>query len=484
MSKPLTEYKKIINEAKKEAKKLTTIVSSETEVLKKIPDTFEEFCRLLKIRSGNKLVSFELYHYQKTLSDLIDNHYGCVVVKSRQLGLTQVIAAKFLYKAVKNPAYVALVLSKGQEDTSLIAHRVREMINSLKDYIELENDNLRTIRIKGGGTIHFKNSNPDASRGVDSVSDILFDECGFVSDMELIYTSAIPTLEMAGNDARIILLSTPCGVENWYYRQVTKNNEVDPIKVCEEIRSGAVEPVQYWTDTSGWCKFFVHWKAHPIYSQNPNYLDDIIKKKNLPEEKAKQEYDLSFTDSVSRIFNLNLVRSSFTLEKYDRFDDAIDKEASYYLGIDTAFQGDDYFVCVVLKKVWEKIEICYRYRKRGKPQTHYITEVCHLIDKYQPQRVTIETNAGGQGYLEQFQSAYPSLDIQGINTNGSSKPNMISRLLFLFEQGLLKGVKGDEFEKEFSAFERTENGKMSAPSGGHDDCVMATAIGCYGMPID
>ena len=250
----------------------------------RIPERIEDFARLITIRSGNKLVPFELYEHQKVLLDLIEKHRGVVGVKSRQMGATQAVALRFLQKACLNPAYSALVFSKSQQDTSLVAFRCREMVKSLDGLIELESDNLQTIRIAGGGTIFFRNSKIDGARGIDSVSDIFYDEAGFVPDIEKTYGAADATQSMAGDEARTIILSTPNGASGWFFDRADDNNpsDKDLLKMCKAVREHKIEPIQTWADNDGWGKYIAHWKAHPLYCQDENYLENIAKKRKMP----------------------------------------------------------------------------------------------------------------------------------------------------------------------------------------------------------
>lgn len=456
----------------KNLKKVSNI--NNTKSFKKTPDNFPDFCKLIKIRSGNKIVNFELFEYQKILSELIDENYATIVVKSRQLGLTQLVTAKFLYKAIKNNAYVALVLSKGQSDTSLIAHRMREMINSLDEYFELENDNLSSIRIRNGGVIHFKNSKPDATRGVDSVSDILFDESAFVDNIDLIYTSAIPTLEMCGKDARIIVLSTPNGMSGWYYDKVMSDNPIykNPLDICDQIRNGLIAPLQYWIDESKWVKFFVHWRSHPTYSQNPNYLDEIATNKKLPLSQVKQEYDLSFTDSSDLVFDPIMVRKICSIKEYSR---EKREKVDYYIGIDTANMGADYFVMTViehdyLNNIFKLVDV---YRKRKMSSEYHLFQILEYIDKYSPDKVAIEVTGGtGLMYLEQLISIKRDVEFVPIKTTQDSKQMMVDKLLLNLEKGLLELVNDKVLINELLSFQKIGK-KLSAIEGKHDDFIMS-----------
>jgi hypothetical protein len=450
---------------------------------KSIPEKWCDFVKLLKIRSGNKVVNFTPYDYQIKLNQAIDEHYATIVCKSRQLGITQMVASKFLHKACLNHAYTALILSKTQDDTSKIAYRVREMLNSLTEYVTTENDNLTTIKISNGGQIFFRNSKIDSCRGIDSVSDVLFDECAFVPDMTHLFSAVIPCLEMVGDDARIVCLSTPNTQVDWYYEQLQSNNPIgyNIIEITDKIRKGVLPPVYQFTDNSKWCKFFIHWLSHPIYGNKQNYLEDLADKKKLPLEKVYQEYDLSFSSSLEMVFTPELIRKCIILTEYTKdFDDKFD----YYLGIDTSTIGNDYFVANVLKhdKNDDKYSLVEMYRKRKQTSEYHTFELCKLIDKYSP-KIAIETTGGvGQLYLEKLESIYPHHEILAVHTTGDTKPLMIEKLTLCLESNKLELVNDKMIIEEFLSFQR--NGKkLESISGKHDDIVMSMAINVFQLPI-
>ena len=163
---------------------------------KQIPERWEDFVKLCTIRSGGQMRRFDPYQYQVLLSNLMDKRdyqgrpiecNGTIsVVKSRQLGCTQLVTSKFLHRASLNPAYVAMSFMRNQEDSSAIARRARQMLKGLTEYVIPDNDNVGFLKLKGLGELHFKNSNKEGSRSYDSVLDFLFDEsvqpkhCGYL----------------------------------------------------------------------------------------------------------------------------------------------------------------------------------------------------------------------------------------------------------------------------------------------------------------
>lgn len=448
-----------------------------------VPNSWAEFAPLSQIRSGVRVVPFEPYEYQKRLIENVEKHYATVVAKTRQLGITETIANYFLWKAVRFPGYVAVVLSKGGADTSNVAKRIRVMANSLVPLgLEFENDAVTDLKLKNGGRIIFRPSTPNGVRGLESVSDILFDECAFVDLIEQIYTSAIPSTEMLGDAARLIFVSTPNGKSGFYWDKLALNNrEIDAEKICEDIKEGKVEPIQYWTDENEWCKFIVHWKAHPIYGQNPNYLEDIRKKKQLSESSVQQEYNLSFNESEVIVFSNELVRVN-AIGNYEK----PDRSKRYYLGLDTSTIGDDYTVAIVLSENKGSFNVASLYRQRKKSMEYNLEKVSQLIQDYRPAKVGIETTGGtGQIYLEQLTNKFPSIKFEPIKTTGDSKPQMIDRLLLALEKRKLTYAPGI-ITDELLSFRRvgTKLRQLEAVQGKHDDTVMSLAFALAVSPFN
>ena len=449
----------------------------------KIPDDWVEFCKLLTIQSGNKFVPFVPYDFQIELYNAIENNSVTLVVKSRQMGFSQVVLSIILFKAVRNPAYKALILSKNGNDTSLLAKRMREMINCLKEQgmVVMENDNLQHLSILGGGKIYLLNSKPSAGRGIDSVSDILYDEAAFVDQMELTFSANDACQAMVGEEAKTIILSTPNGSSGWYYDKFISDNPHNALDTLEQIRSGQIEPVQQWVDGSGWCKFIAHWKAHPIYQNQPNYLANIAERKKMAPSAVKQEYDLSFSESAEMVFNPMMVREVCVLDELTK---EYELNYDYYITLDTATMGNDYVVCNVLKydhinNHYEQVDM---YRKRHETSDYHIYQVSQLIEQYNPLIVGIEVTGGvGQLYMEKLQQIFNGVRFKAIKTTAESKPAMISKLLLLFEQKKISLLNHRDIVKEFLSFQRIDN-KMGAVSGSHDDIVMAIAFSTLIIP--
>jgi len=431
-----------------------------------IPELWKDFAPLTKIRSGSKIIDFVPYDYQIKLIEDIEKNSLITIAKTRQLGITETISNYFLHKALRHDGYLAVIFSKTQSDTSNIAKRLRRQIESLG--VSTKTDSLTDIQFQRGGRILFRNSTAYGSRGLESVSDILFDECSFIDEIEEIYKSAIPTTSMNADKAKIILLSTPNGQSGFYWDKLQLDN-LNVLDTCKAICEQLNPPYQCYS-TKGKATVFIHWLVHPDYSLIDNYLEVIRDKYDLSTEIVEQEYNLSFSSSDSIVFPPDLIAKTCKGEKATIKDDT----ANYYIGIDCSAMGNDYTVATVIKEVEGEYFLNDWYRNRKKTSDYNILQIVDLIEKYSPQCVGIEINGLGQIYYEQLVQL-TDCDIEKITTNQSNKIGNITRLILCMEQGVISIPRNSPYYQEFFDF-RSYGDQYRAISGKHDDCIMSLAI--------
>src|SRR4028119_1093715 len=424
-----------------------------------VPEDFKEFATLCRIRSGKKSIPFELYDYQVELAKVLDLHRGMIVFKTRQLGATETIACKFLHKAILNPAYVAGILSMGQEESSNVARRIRKMPAAIKNF-QFGTNNLKDLELKGGGRVVFRPSTDNAIRSLESVSDLLFDESAFVDNAEEIYSSAVPAQEMVGDEARTAIVSTmsQSGKLSWFWKMFASNNgSIDAERVCARVRENLDEPYQFWVDDTGWAKVILHWRSHPIYSQIPDYLEKTKNEKKLTEDKVQREYNLGIPASGASLFQADLVNlfaiGNWLPPRVNRV---------YLAGIDPNFGGTDYFCMLIWDVAEAPYQLVCQYRDNSHSNSYHQEKVLQLLDSYQPAITAIESNSGGAVILEDLIVARSSLRFEKVNTSAVSKRVNTDRLAIALEGGTVyypPDWEGIEEMKNFSTKERKADGK-------------------------
>jgi phage FluMu gp28-like protein len=106
-----------------------------------------------------------------------------------------------------------------------------------------------------------------------------------------------------------------------------------------------------------------------------------------------------------------------------------------------------------------------------------------LCERWRPAVIWAEENSIGSPNIEALQAE--GLPIRSFSTTAKSKPPLIEGLALALERGEIQLLPDETLLGELAAYEMTRQGdgyrRYSAPSGGHDDCVIALALAWYGL---
>ena len=456
--------------------------------LKPLPDSWDKFVRLLKIRSGGKVVTFEPYPYQEKIIREYERS-STILVKSRQLGLSELTLSYMLFHACRNEGFTVLIVSLTVQDSGILAKRCAYMLQSLDEYVVLESDSLLYIKIRDGGEIYFRSgrgqSNP--GRGIPSISHAMIDEAAVIDNLEEAVNAIIPATSMVGDDARLFIISTPNGRTGYYSERLT---QVCPsaFEICDQIRTQAIEPFQIRRDEkSKMSVCFVSWREHPVYGKNPNFLEEKSLAMGLTASAVSQEYDLNFSVSEANVFSTDLVyqfKGNVVPEK------VAEDGSLYYIGIDTASgNGGDFLIAQVFKCVYdtdgrERFEMVQQYRSNKNSMQGYVYDLVELFEAFEPFVVAYESNGTGKLYADELARLYPIPTYHKVVTTRASKEAMIENIKYLVETDRIKlpseGAYSKQICKELLNYKLDADGRMSGGKS-NDDCVMALAISCDGI---
>ena len=147
----------------------------------------------------------------------------------------------------------------------------------------------------------------------------------------------------------------------------------------------------------------------------------------------------------------------------------------YVIGCDWG-RSNDYTVFVVLD-ITARVMVAMDRSNRVDytVQRGRLRALCEL---WQPRQIIAEQNSIGQAVIEQL--TRDGMRIQPFTTTNASKGQAVEALALSFERGDIRILDDAVLVSELVAYqaERLPSGLMrySAPSGQHDDCVMALAI--------
>ena len=433
-----------------------------------VPSDFKEFAQLCRVRSGSNIVSFELWDWQEELAKIADT-YKVVVGKTRQLGVTELFACKMLHKACLSPAYSGAVLSLGGKQTSLVAKRVRRMPSAIEGF-KFTTNAVTELQVAGGGSLTFAPSTDNAVRSLESVHDLLFDEAGFPRNISELYSSALPSQEMVGDKARTWVISTmpPEGKLAWFWREMlaANNGDIDVEERVAKVREGN-QGFDYWVDENGWAKVLVHWKAHPIYSQIPNYLEKTKREKKLTEDKLQREYNLGLPESGGALFkNKDIERCATGQWQSPQI------KRSYLAGIDPNFGGNDFYVCLIWDVTVKPYSLVAQFRENNRSNTYNEEQTINLLRRYKPCITAVEKNSGGAIILEKLIKQCPDLRFEPVVTTSSSKRINTDRLALALEFNEVS------YPKDWQGIIEMKNFSLQTrqATSGNDDCLSAWSV--------
>lgn len=276
---------------------------------------------------------------------------------------------------------------------------------------------------------------------------VIVDEAAMVPDLGESWQAAIrPTMtDYVGSDA--FFLSTPKGI-NFFH----------------ECYSRGVDESQ--PDWMAW---------HAPTSSNLHISASEIEaaRQELPEQVFRQEYLAEFLQNEGAVFrNIDACLSEDnTRARFVRH-----YECRIVAGVDWGQQNDFTVISVVCVSCKQELELDRFNKIEWAFQRARLKAV---MDRWNVQAVIAESNSIGQPNLEALQRE--GLPVRGFETTGSSKPPLIQSLALALERVECQWLPDPVGRVEMLSYQARINqttGRVSysAPSGGHDDTVMARAL--------
>jgi hypothetical protein len=315
-----------------------------------------------------------------------------------------------------------------------------ELVATLAPVTKRSNATDRTIRLVTGGVLEFWTlEDPDAGRSR-KYKRVIIDEAGMCASLGEAWNSAIrPTLADLRGDAWF--MGTPKG-RNFFWEVFQ--------------RGGSDE----WAD---WMSWQMPTSANPYI--DPAEIEDM--RREMPERKFQQEVLAQFLDDAGGVFRG--VRARATLAPQ------APTGGQYVMGVDWG-KSNDYTVISVIDVQARKQVALDRFNmidyavQRGRLQA--------LTQIWRPVTILAEANSIGTPIIEQLQR--DGLPVQPFTTSNASKAQIIEGLALAFERAQIDLIDDATQTMELESYEmaRTATGmpKYGAPSGLHDDTVIALAL--------
>jgi hypothetical protein len=419
-------------------------------------------------------IPMALFDYQLEMIDTIHNNKDSIILASRQLGKTTVVAMYMLWVTTFNPDKLCVIASKNMGHAVEIMQRVKFAYEELPEWLKAgcKFYNRTSIEFDNGSRIKSEATSDKTGRG-NSPSIIYIDEIAFVRKriQEEMWSSLAPSLSTGG---KVIITSTP-------------NGDTD---LFATLWRGAMAGLNSFKPLQ------VMWYQHPERDQR--YYDEM--KGKLGPVKTRQELDCDFVSSDALLISslkLNQLRATAPVWESLGFKFWVPEEEiggrnrTYLVFLDPATgSGNDASAIEVfefpgLRQVAEyrttdvKIPLIYAKLK---------WVLALLSAKKGNGRAEVLWSFERNGIGEAIGALYFNDDRQpehadllcdppqklGVFTSGKSKIQSCLQLKELIERGQdAIDIRSEHLLFELKNFV-AKGGSYEAKAGATDDCVMAT----------
>ncbi len=192
----------------------------------------------LSTMSGEKgMQPLILFPRQKAFLQSLSEHKESIAIKHRQAGITTITsawaAAQMVFAAKGSPETVLCIGNKLDLANQLV-EKMRAFLEQIPRWFwgdefyspdHKSKKNKKDIFVKcskselelfNGCKVYARSSGPNASRGISSVSLLVFDEAAFIENGASVYAAAVAATSARPN-RKIVMISTPNGKDSLYY---------------------------------------------------------------------------------------------------------------------------------------------------------------------------------------------------------------------------------------------------------------------------
>lgn len=399
------------------------------------------------------------FSFQKAVIDEIVDAKGSgkiVVAKSvRQVGKTTLIANLLLYYAINYEGTKNYCLSPTLKQGKKVYKTVTKALTKAK-LIKSANGSDLSIVLKNESEINFKSAEQNEALRGETVTGLLcIDEMAYIPDD--VYDIIKPWTTF--HKAVTLMVSTPFIKEGYFWQYYNYGLEHT-----------------HNTVSIDWCD--------DLYKDD---MDKLLPKELLdeyeqlmPKKAFLTEFKGLFIDGGGLVFDFF---------KDVQMDVKIAPNDKLYVGIDWSNQtAKDYTVVSMFNQKCQQVKLSYWNDLTPLKQ---IDKVYAELEPYldQIQAIVCETNSLGTPYTdllkERLQDRHKN-KVKEFVTSNQSKNDLVGKMQVALEQKTITLLSDKKQEREFSYYAceynpQTKTITYNAPSGLHDDTVMATMFALYGF---
>lgn len=436
----------------------------------------ETYMKIISLNKG--LVNFEPYPYQKNMmNSFVDNRYT-IVTTARQAGKSTTTCGFILWYIIfHSEKTVALLANKGETAREILG-KVQLAYQHLPKWLQqgVKEWNKGSFVLENNSRVIASATSASAIRGY-TINLLFIDEAAHIENWEEFFTSVYPTIS-SGTDSKIILVSTPNGLNHFYSTWVN-------------AREGK----------NGYNPILVNWRDVP--GRDEKWKQETLAGMNFDVEKFNQEMECEFLGSSGTLIAgwklKELVPQTPSIQKEGMYQFFAPEKKHIYVIISDVSRGKglDYSafqVVDVTKMPYEQVCV---YRNNSVTPVDYADVIHRTAKAYNDAAVLVEINDIGEqvSHSLHYDFGYENILFtensgragkqvtagfsgrtadKGIRTTKIVKSIGCSMLKLLVEQNQLI-INDFHTINELSTFSKKGNSYEAEP-GKHDDLVMCLVL--------
>jgi hypothetical protein len=337
------------------------------------------YVKIVNVDSG--LIPFNMWDFQEEMvRDFHANRFS-ICKMPRQVGKTTTTVGYMLWCVLFQEEYnIAILANKGQ-----LAQEILSRVQKAYEYLPLWLQqgiitwNKRNIELENGSKIFAYATSAAGVRG-GTYNLIFLDEFAFVPKnmADEFFTSTYPVIS-SGQTSKVIIVSTPCGLNHFYKMWVD----------ATEKRS-LYKPIE------------IHWSQVP--GRDAKWKEETIR--NTSEEQFRQEFETEFIGSSATLITGAKLRSlafrdpPWQEECLDIYEQP--QQGRMYIATVDCSEGVglDYHTINVLDVTETPYRQVAKYRNNKLPLLFFPTVIYSLCKRYNEAYALIETNNVGQQVVD------------------------------------------------------------------------------------
>jgi hypothetical protein len=240
------------------------------------------YVKIVQVDEG--LIPFRMYDFQKELVKKFHENRFNIAKLPRQTGKSTVVVSYLLHYALFNDSSNIGILANKASTARDLLGRLQTAYENLPKWLQqgVLSWNKGSMELENGSKIMAASTSASAVRGM-SFNIIFLDEFAFVPNhiAEDFFSSVYPTIS-SGQKTKVIIISTPYGMNHFYKLWVDAQNQ----------RNNYI-----WTE--------VHWSEVP--GRDAKWKEETIK--NTSQRQFTQEFECEFLGSVDTLIAASKLRT-------------------------------------------------------------------------------------------------------------------------------------------------------------------------------